>query len=173
MYPRHHDTERSEWFVRVFYRLSKSRGNCTCWFRRHKRDHRASVVPDFSGTLCSSLNGYFNFSDRSTSYSGSEFSSPRQNGIRLIQRVPKHRADVRLLVTPVGRRTRTLTQYPLLGDLTPMIDSPILCFRCIPLAVLSRLLFPDREAARSRSMNIRAVLGPIRHAITQPAKTKT
>jgi hypothetical protein len=30
-----------------------------------------------------------------------------------------------------------------------------------PLAVLSRFLFPDREAAKSRGMNIRAVLEPI------------
>src|SRR5579863_8034786 len=37
------------------------------------------------------------------------------------------------------------------SELTPLFDSPILCFRRIPLAVLSRFLFPDREAAKSRS----------------------
>jgi hypothetical protein len=35
-------------------------------------------------------------------------------------------------------------------ELTPEMHSPILWFRCIPLAVLSRFLNPDREAAKSR-----------------------
>ncbi len=37
-----------------------------------------------------------------------------------------------------------------LRELTQVIDSPILCFRCLPLTVLSRFLFPDREAAKSK-----------------------
>src|ERR1700733_10621395 len=41
-------------------------------------------------------------------------------------------------------------------ELTALIDSPILCFRRTPLAVLSSFLFPNREA-ENRSTNLRAV----------------
>ena len=39
------------------------------------------------------------------------------------------------------------------------MDSPILLFRCTPLAVLSRFLFPDREAAKSSSADIFKAIG--------------
>jgi hypothetical protein len=42
--------------------------------------------------------------------------------------------------------------------LTPNLHSPILWFRRIPLATLSRFLFPYREAARKHKSGVRVIL---------------